>query len=140
MLQVHEGADHRVYPPPLPRQEDVANENVLVIGPCKVDLMCGLIRDGALEVTCLRGGARLEAESATLVIVRGASSAERIGAMVPAISRALVPTGRLLINDVSASEAASIRRTLIQAGYVTVRSYRTGVMAERPSFSLRGAA
>lgn len=140
MLHVHEGARVRAYPPPPPRQKDVANENVLVIGPCNADLMCGLIRDGALEVTCLRAGARLEPESATLVIVRGAGSADRIGAMLPAISRALVPTGRLLINDVPASEVPSVLRALIQAGYVTVRRSARGISAERPLFSLRGAA
>ncbi len=62
--------------PPEPRRRPARSlgaiedeEHILVLGKDGPDLMCALLRAGATQVTHLRSHERLEADSASLVIV-----------------------------------------------------------------------
>ena len=67
-------------------------ENIIVLGRDGPDLMCALLRAGAPQVTHLRTHERLEAGSASLVIVPHVTSLDWLETALSSIRRALVRT------------------------------------------------
>jgi hypothetical protein len=120
-------------------------ENVIVLGTDGPDLMCALLRAGAPQVTHLRTHERLEAGSASLVIVPQMISLDWLATALPSIRRALGESGRLAICvDPLPATQSGIRRLLTQHGFAAVRSARAAgrqvLSAEVPSFGLRRSA
>ena len=120
-------------------------ENIIVLGSDGPDLMCALLRAGAPQVTHLRTHERLEAASASLVIVPQVTSLDRLATALSSIRRALAPSGRLAIcvGPLLATQNR-VRRLLAQHGFAAVRSARAAgrqvLSAEVPSFGLRRSA
>ena len=123
--------------PPLQRSEpaaalleeagEVAGDHVLVLGNDGPELMCALLRAGALEVTHLNSHERLDGDSATMVIVPWIASVEWLAAALPSITRALLPTGRIVLrtgDDADAATVGRIRRMLVRHGYSRIHLRR----------------
>lgn len=162
------GAVHRARPQPpfqppepsdglLEKIGDVQNEHILLLGNHCVDLMCALLRAGALEVTHLNSPERAEPESATIVIVPQMPSHDWLASALRSIGRILLPTGRLILCASSSADVVTvnrIRRTLARHGYSKIHSTKinSGMMytsqnescllmsAELPAFGLRKVA
>jgi hypothetical protein len=117
-------------------------ENVIVLGRDGPDLMCALLRAGAPQVTHLCTHERLEAGSASLVIVPRMTSLDWLATALSSIRRALGPSGRLAICvDPLPATQNGVRRLLTLHGFAALRSARAAgrqlVSAEVPSFGLR---
>lgn len=148
-------AQRRAPPTPLPpRPEPGAGllenlgsvedeDHILVIGNDGPDLMCALLRRGATQVTHLRRHERPEAASASLVIVPNTASPEWLARALPAIHRALLPNGRLVL-AIAATSTNAIRRVLASHGFAAIRTRNAAdyqvFTAERPAFDLRRCA
>lgn len=121
-------------------------EQILLLGDGGADLMCALLRAGASQITHLRSCDRLEPDSASLVLVPHIPCLSWLVSALPAIRRALVTTGRLVLvlEDADSMVAHQVRRLLVQNGYIPVRISRFSgsltVEAERPGLSLRRVA
>jgi hypothetical protein len=130
------GAAHRARPQPpfqppergdglLEQIADVENEHILLLGHHGVDLMCALLRAGALEVTHLNSPERAEPESATIVIVPRMPSHDWLADALRSIGRILLPTGRLILCVSSAADVVTVnrvRRTLARHGYSKIHA------------------
>jgi hypothetical protein len=120
-------------------------DHILVIGKDGPDLMCALLRAGATQVTHLCPHERPEAGSASLVIVPRVASIEWLASALPAIRRALMANGRLVVS-VAAEPAAHnpVRRMLALHGLTAIRTRsaagRQVFSAELPTFGLRRCA
>jgi hypothetical protein len=123
--------------------EDIEYEdNILVIGQDGPDLMCALMRAGAVQVTHLRSLERPEADSASLAIVPHVPSIDWLSNALPAIRRALHANGRLVLSLAAQPITQNLlRRVLVLHGFTEVRTRRarTGqvLTAELSAFGLR---
>ena len=120
-------------------------ENVIVLGSDGPDLMCALLRAGVPQVTHLRTHERLEARSASLVIVPRMTFARLAGNRPVRDPPRAGPSGRLAICvDPLPAMQNSVRRLLAQHGFAAVRSARAAgrqvLSAEVPSLGLRRSA
>ena len=158
------GASRREPEPPLQRSGlndalldaigDPADEHILVLGNDGPDLMCALVRAGAIEVIHLNSYERLHPDTVGIAVVPRLPSLNWLAAALPAIRRALFPTGRLVLYSETAGEVATanrIRSMLLRHGYCKIRCTmetkdppRGGAWlvttAEVPAFDLRKAA
>src|SRR5215472_14027895 len=76
----------------------VADEpNIIVLGRDGPDLMCALLRAGAPKVTHLCSHERLEAVSASLIMMPRIRSLDWLEAALPLIRHALIANGRVAI-------------------------------------------
>ena len=125
---------------------DIEDENhILVLGRDGPELMCALLRAGAPQVTHLRSHERLEADSASLVIVPHVPSLDWLEGVLSPIRRALVANGRLAVCvDPLPTTQNRVRRMLTQHGLTAIRTSRAAgrlvLSAEVPAFSLRRCA
>ncbi|MEJ0020509.1 MAG: hypothetical protein WDN25_28960 [Acetobacteraceae bacterium] len=120
-------------------------DHIVILGHDGPDLMCGLLRAGAQQVSHLRSLERSEADSASLVIVPHLASADWLAAALPAVRRVLVANGRLVIAmDVLPSTLNQVRHLLTLHGFVEIRLGRAVgqqvLCAEIPAFGLRRCA
>jgi len=123
----------------------VDDEHIIVLGKDGPDLMCALLRAGAPQVTHLCTHERLEADSASLVIVPRPGAPDWLTGALPSIRRALGPNGRLaLCIDPLPSVQSRIRRLLTLHGFAGVRASRAGgrqmLCTEVPAFGLARCA
>ena len=103
----------------------VDDEHVIVLGKDGPELMCALLRAGVLQVTHLGSHERLEADSASLVIVPRLASLECLASALPSIRRALGPNGRVAIcADPLPSTQIRVRRFLTLHGFAGLRTSR----------------
>jgi hypothetical protein len=112
-------------------------DHILVLGGQGPELMCGLLRAGAANVTHLRAHERPEPDSASLVIVPRVASLEWLATALPSIRRALTGGGRLMLRvGGQPTTQSQIRRMLTLNGLSAIRARTTGdgqiVSAERP--------
>ncbi|GEM_PF-4784781 len=119
-------------------------EHIFVLGWNGLDLMCALVRAGATQVTHLLSHERLEASSASLVIVPHVVSLDWLANALPSIRRALIPNGRLVVGvGAQPISRAQVRHMLSRHGLVMIRdghaTDRQVVSAEVPAFGLRQA-
>jgi hypothetical protein len=119
--------------------------SIIVLGRDGPDLMCALLRAGAPNVTHLCSQQRLEADSASLVIVPHLPSLDWLQAALPALRRALSTNGRIVLcTDPLPSMQSDIRRSLTLHGFTAIRvarvSGRLVISAELPAFGLRRCA
>jgi hypothetical protein len=117
-------------------------EHIVVLGRDGPDLMCALLRAGAPQVTHLRSHERLEADSASLVIVPHVPSLDWLESAMSSIRRALFANGRLaLCVDPLPTMQSRLRRLLSQHGFTAIRARRESgrlvLSAEVPAFDLR---
>ena len=138
--------------PPEPRAallEDLGaiedEDHILVLGRDGPDLMCALLRAGAPQVTHLRSHERLEADSASLVIVPHVPSLDWLEGALPSIRRALIANGRLVVCvDPLPTTQNRVRRMLTLHGFTAIRASRAAgrqvLSAEVPAFGLRRCA
>lgn len=120
-------------------------ERILVLGRDGPDLMCALLRAGAPQVTHLCSCERLEAGSASLVIVPRIPSLDWLENTLSAIRRALIANGRLIVGiDPLPAAQTRLRRRLQLHGFTAIRVSdavgRLAVSAEVPAFSIRRCA
>ena len=125
-------------------RRDRGREHVLVLGRDGPDLMCALLRAGAPQVTHLRSHERLEADSASLVIVPHVPRSTGWRARCRDPSRA-APNGRLAVCvDPLPSRQKRVRRMLSRHGFAVIRAGRAAgrqvLSAEVPAFDLRRCA
>jgi len=119
---------------------DVRDEEVLVIGPHGLEVMCDLLRRGSRSVTLLRMNTRPEAQSASLVVVPDAPSIEWLACVLGHARRALLPAGRIVLRValVGRQMAAQISRMLRVHGYTAIATQQFGdqllLRAELPGF------
>jgi hypothetical protein len=119
--------------------------HVLILGRDGPDLMCALLRAGAPQVTHLHSYERLEADTASLVIVPHVPSLDWLeGALLP-IRRALFANGRLAVCvDPLPATQNRVRRMLTLHGFTAIRAGRAAghlvLSAEVPAFGLRRCA
>ena len=104
--------------------------------------MCALLRTGAANVTHLCSPERLDADSASLVIIPKLPSVDWLRAALPTLRRALNSNGRIALwIDPLPSMQTLIRRSLTLNGFTAIhtRSALGGlvVRAELPAFGLR---
>jgi hypothetical protein len=118
-------------------------DHILVIGTDGPELMCALLHAGATQVTHLCREQRPEAGSATLAIVPNVVSLDWLANALPAIRRALIPNGRLVVS-VATPAGHSVRRMLASHGFSSIRvrtiAGRQVFSAELPAFGLRRCA
>jgi hypothetical protein len=119
--------------------------NIIVLGRDGPDLMCALLRAGAPQVTHLCSHERLDADSASLVIIPQLSSPDWLESHLPSIRRALAANGRFAVCvDPLVGTPNRVRRILTQHGFVAIRASRatgrTVLCAEVPAFGLRRCA
>lgn len=119
--------------------------NIIVLGRDGPDLMCALLRAGARQVTHLCSHERLEANSASLVIIPQVSSLDWLQSGLPSVRRILGANGRLAVRvDPLPSMQNRVRRMLTQHGFVAIRAShavgRSLLCAEVPAFGLRRCA
>jgi hypothetical protein len=144
--------------PPLPLQPpepwaallealgEIEDENhILVLGRDGPELMCALLRAGAPQVTHLRSHERLEADSASLVIVPHVPSVDWLEGALSPIRRALFTNGRLAVCvDPLPSTQNRVRRLLMLHGFTAIRTSQAAgrlvLSAEVPVFGLRRCA
>jgi hypothetical protein len=120
-------------------------ERILVLGKDGPDLMCALLRAGAPQVIHLRSHERLEADSASLVIVPHVSSLDWLESALPPIRRALISGGRLAVCvDPQPTTQTRVRRMLTLHGLTAIGASRAVgrqvLCAEVPAFGLRRSA
>jgi hypothetical protein len=120
---------------------DVRDEEVLVIGPHGLEIMCDLLRRGARSVTLLQMDKRPEAHSVSLVVVPEAPSIEWLACVLGHARRALLPAGRIVLRVgslVGRQLAAQISRMLRVHGYTAIATRQYGdqllLSAELPGF------
>jgi len=120
---------------------DVRDEEVLVIGPHGLEVMCDLLRRGARTVTLLRMDKRPEARSVSLVVVPEAPSIEWLACVLGHARRALLPTGRLVLRVGALAGrqlTAQITRMLRVHGYTAIVVRQSGdelvLSADMPGF------
>jgi hypothetical protein len=120
---------------------DVRDEEVLVIGPHGLEVMCDMLRRGARSVTLLRMDKRPEAHSASLVVVPEAPSIEWLACVLGHARRALLPAGRLVLRVGALAGrqlVAQITRMLRIHGYTAIVARQSGdelvLNAEMPGF------
>ena len=123
--------------------EDEAS--ILVLGRDGPDLMCALLRAGAPHVAHLCSHERLEADSASLVIIPPVASLDGLQNALPSIRRALVANGRLVVCiDPLPSAQARVRRMLTLHGFTAIRASRAAgrqvLSADLSAFRLRRCA
>jgi hypothetical protein len=116
--------------------------HILVLGKGGPDLMCALLRAGAPQVTHLRSHERLEANSASLVIVPHIPSLDWLEGALSPIRRALCANGRLTVCiDPLPTMQNRVLRMLKLHGFTAIRASRVAgrqaVCAEVPVFGLR---
>ena len=104
--------------------------------------MCALLRAGAPQVTHLRSHDRLEADSASLVIVPHVPSLDWLESALSSIRRALFANGRLaLCVDPLPTMQSRVRRLLSLHGFTAIRTHRVAgrlmLNAEVPAFDIR---
>jgi hypothetical protein len=118
-------------------------DHILVVGKDGPELMCALLHAGATQVTHLCRHQRPEADSASLVIVPNAVSLDWLAGALPAIRRALIPAGRLVVS-VATQAGNPIRRMLVSHGFTAIRTRNVGdrqvFSAELPALGLRRCA
>jgi hypothetical protein len=119
--------------------------SIIVLGRDGPDLMCALLRAGAPNVTHLCSHQRLEADSASLVIIPHSPSPDWLRMILPALRRALSANGRIVLcTDPLPSMQSDIRRSLTLHGFTSIRvaraSSRLVISAELPAFGLRRCA
>jgi hypothetical protein len=119
--------------------------HVLVLGRDGPDLMCALLRAGAPQVTHLRSYERLEADSASLVIVPHVPALDWLEGALSPIRRALLTNGRLAVSvDPLPSTQNRVTRMLTLHGFTAIRASRAAgrlvLSAEVPAFGLRRCA
>jgi hypothetical protein len=117
-------------------------EHIVVLGRDGPDLMCALLRAGAPQVTHLRSPERLEADSASLVIVPHVPSLDWLESALSSIRRALFANGRLALSvDPLPTMQSRVRRLLSLHGFTAIRSRcaagRLMLNAEVPAFDIR---
>ena len=124
----------------------IEDENhILVLGRDGPDLMCALLRAGAPRVTHLRSHERLEADSASLVIVPHVPSLDWLEGALSPIRRALFANGRLAVCvDPLPMTQTRVHRMLKLHGFAAIRASRAAgrqvLSAEVPAFGLRRSA
>jgi hypothetical protein len=117
-------------------------EHVIVLGKDGPDLMCALLRAGARKVTHYRSQERLEARSASLIIVPRTASIPWLHSALPSIRRALITNGRLVVvADPIPSTQNRIRSLLKLHAFAATRAFeqagRHVLGAEVPSYGHR---
>ena len=123
--------------------DDIEGEdNILVVGQDGPDLMCALMRAGAMQVTHLRAHDRPEADSASLAIIPHVPSIDWLSNALPSIRRALHANGRLMLSFAARPMTRNpLRSVLALHGFTTVRTRRARsgqvLLAELPAFGLR---
>jgi hypothetical protein len=149
-------APRRVPPIPPPAPEPGADllqglgaiedeDHILVIGKNGSDLMCALLRAGAMQVTHLCAHERLEAGIYSLAIVPSVVSLEWLSSNLPSIRRALVANGRVAVSlPTQSTTLNAVRRMLSAHGFTSIRARnadgRQVFSAELPAFGLRQCA
>jgi hypothetical protein len=138
--------------PPEPRAallealgEIADEEHILVLGRDGPDPMCTLLRAGAPQVTHLRSHERLEAGSASLVIVPHVPSPDWLEGALSPIRRALLANGRLAVCvDPLPTTQKRVHRMLRLHGFTAICASRTEghqvLCAEVPAIGLRRRA
>jgi hypothetical protein len=117
-------------------------EHIVVLGGDGPDLMCALLRAGAPQVTHLRSHERLEADSASLVIVPHVPSLDWLESSLSSIRRALFTNGHLaLCVDPLPTMQHHVRCLLCLHGFTAIRTRRVAgclmLNAEVPAFNIR---
>ena len=120
-------------------------DHILVLGRDGPDLMCALLRAGAPRVTHLRSHERLEADSASLVIVPHVPSLDWLESALSPIRHALFANGHLAVCvDPLPMTQARVHRMLKLHGFAAIRASRVAgrpvLTAEVPAFGLRRSA
>jgi hypothetical protein len=119
--------------------------HILVLGRDGPDLMCALLRAGAPQVTHLRSYERLEADSASMVVVPHVPSPDWLEGALSPIRRALFANGRLaVVVDPLPRAQNRVTRMLTLHGFTAIRTRRVAgrlvLSAEAPAFNLRRCA
>ena len=145
-------APNRPLQPPEPRAalldalgEIEDEEHILVLGRDGPDLMCALLRAGAPQVTHLCSPERLEAGSASLVIVPHVASLDWLESALSSIRRALLANGRLAVCvDPLAATQTRVHRMLRLQGFTAINASRAAgrqvLCAEVPAIGFRRLA
>ena len=119
---------------------EIEDENhILVLGRDGPDLMCALLRAGAPQVTHLRSYERLEADSASMVVVPYVPSLDWLEGALSPIRRALFAIGRLAVFvDPLPGTQTRVTRMLTLHGFTAIRASRAAgrlvLSAEVPAF------
>ena len=116
-------------------------EHILVLGRDGLDLMCALLRAGAPQVTHLCSHDRLEAGSASLVVVPHAPSLDWLEGALSPIRRALLANGRLAVSvDPLPTTEKRVHRMLRLHGFTAISARRAAgrqvLCAEVPATGL----
>ena len=102
--------------------------HILVLGRGGSDLMCALLRAGAPRVTHFRSQKRLEADSASLVVVPDTCSVDWLESALLPIRRALCANGRLVVCvDPLPAAHKRVCRLLCRFGFVAIRAGRAAI-------------
>ncbi len=120
---------------------DLSDTHAVVLGDHALELLCALIRRGCAAATAIRAGEKMEADSASLIVVPQGVTLETIEPMLRQAKRALMPNGRIALrvdSDHSGWVSFSAARILRAHGFCAIRvralADQTLLTAERPFF------
>jgi len=100
----------------------IAGAHALVLGPAALEVACGLIRDGATAVTCLRRDDRSTATpAADLVILPRCGALTETAEALALAHRALTPGGHVVLRDGGCGRGAALATLLATQGFSHIR-------------------
>jgi hypothetical protein len=113
----------------------------LVIGPDALEVLCGLIGRGCAGATEMAMAARTQAEPAEILLMPHVATLSDAMQAIAIARRALLPCGRIVLNDRTGALAGDVMGLLRGAGFSAVRAqqHETGtlVTADWPMFGFR---
>jgi hypothetical protein len=113
----------------------------LVIGPDALEVLCGLIGRGCAGATEMAVGARTQADPAEVLLMPHITTLSDATQAIAVARRALLPCGRIVLNDPTGALAGEIMGLLRSAGFSAVRAQQhesgTLVTADWPMFGFR---
>jgi len=120
--------------------EPLPQTHALVIGHHTLELLCGLISRGCAAALEMKPQGRLPAEPAELVLIPDIDTLDAARNALLLARRALLPCGRIVLQDRSGTQATAIADLLRRGGFSAVRVRRgattTLITGDWPMFGL----
>jgi stage V sporulation protein SpoVS len=121
--------------------EPIQDARALVIGPEALEVLCGLIGRGCAGATETSVAARTQADPAEILLMPHVATLNDAMQAIALARRALLPCGRIVLNDRTGALAGAVMGLLRSAGFSSVRAqqHETGTLitADWPMFGVR---
>ena len=121
--------------------EPIQDAHALVIGQESLEVLCGLIGRGCAGATEMPLAVRTQVDPAEILLVPHVATMSDATQAIAVARRALLPCGRIVLNDQNGALTVSLMALVRGAGFSAVRAlpHETGtlVTADWPMFGFR---